>query len=341
MNDLVIKLTGEIQDSNFEEWKSGLIAQIKSANKELITDDDFVDAESTVKKFKAAEKSLVEAKQSALEQAADIQKLFGAIDEISGEARQARLSLERQIKQRKEEIKESLVGEYYAKAEQAYDFECDDNDDFRLVAPRLIDESAFRNALSRRKTIESMRQALSGVVEDIQLLINDKVDAINNARWLLDNIAEDQKALFQDERALLAMEPELLQATIDKRIATHEAQEAKRKADEAEAKRKAEEAQRLAEEEQLAQTAEQKAEPQSTPQELKPEQGPQPGPASVSTAPVRTESKPDQESGFFQVTVLISADVESAKSLANEINDQYGSRDEVVQIKLARSQEAA
>lgn len=95
MNEIVIKLTGEIENTNFDEWKKDLITQIQSTKKELITDDDFVIASKQVKSFKLAEKSLVEAKQSAIEQASDIQKLFGAIDEISVEARDARLSLER------------------------------------------------------------------------------------------------------------------------------------------------------------------------------------------------------------------------------------------------------
>jgi hypothetical protein len=66
MAQLIIKLTGEIQSSNFDEWKNDLIAQIQSTNTELTTDDDFVAATRHVKLFKAAEKSLKEAKQLSL-----------------------------------------------------------------------------------------------------------------------------------------------------------------------------------------------------------------------------------------------------------------------------------
>ena len=44
MNDLVIKLTGEVLSSNFEQWKDALVAQIRSTRTELSTDNDFVEA---------------------------------------------------------------------------------------------------------------------------------------------------------------------------------------------------------------------------------------------------------------------------------------------------------
>ena len=74
MNPLVIKLTGEIENSNFDEWKNDLVVQIRAVNTELTTDDQFVEATKNVKTFKAAEKSLKQAKQSAIEQAAEINK---------------------------------------------------------------------------------------------------------------------------------------------------------------------------------------------------------------------------------------------------------------------------
>ena len=109
MSELIIKLTGEITDTNFDEWKNDLLARLKKVNTELTTDDDFANAEADVKTIKAGEKSLKDAKTSALEQAKEIQKLFAAIDEVSAEAREARLALERQIKKRKAEIKVEII----------------------------------------------------------------------------------------------------------------------------------------------------------------------------------------------------------------------------------------
>ncbi|HIE73478.1 MAG TPA: hypothetical protein EYQ06_04275 [Flavobacteriales bacterium] len=49
MSNLIIKLNGEIQSSNFHEWKDGLIEQIQSAQLALKTDNDFAAAELNIK----------------------------------------------------------------------------------------------------------------------------------------------------------------------------------------------------------------------------------------------------------------------------------------------------
>ena len=109
MNQLVIKLTGQVNSSNFNEWKKDLIVLIQSTNKELLSDRDFFIAERQIKSFKVAEQSLKQAKQSAIHQAEEIHKLFAAIDEVTEAARQARLSLEHQIKKRKVEIMSAVT----------------------------------------------------------------------------------------------------------------------------------------------------------------------------------------------------------------------------------------
>ena len=109
MSNLVIKLSGEIQNSNFPEWKNELIGQIQSINLELATDADFATAELNVKALRIAEKTLKDARESAFHQVHDIQELFNAIDQVIEQARQARLTLERQIKIRKSDVKEKIA----------------------------------------------------------------------------------------------------------------------------------------------------------------------------------------------------------------------------------------
>lgn len=226
MKELVVKVTGQVTESNFDEYKQQLIAQIQSANKELETDEDFVEAESNVKLFKAAEDSIVEAKAAALEQAADIQKLFADLDEVSEEARQARLSLNRQITAQKEKIKSDLV-ESAELEMRALISEL--KGDFKIVNPLVFVRSDFEAAIKGKKKIDSMREAIDQVKDEICERITGHQDQINNCREILNDITEERKSLFQDEKALLSMEPALLKAEIGKRIATAEADELKRK----------------------------------------------------------------------------------------------------------------
>ena len=144
MNNLVIELTGEIQNSNFDAWKNQLVEQIQSVSKELSTDSDFVQAGKNVKQFKAAEKALKAAKQSAIEQAADINRLLDAIDAVAEETRQVRLSLERQIKTRKKAIKREFVTAGIAEIEK---FIAVQHAEFQLISHQTyLDDDQFEDA---------------------------------------------------------------------------------------------------------------------------------------------------------------------------------------------------
>ena len=58
MNALIISLTGQITETNFDEWKTDLLKQIDGIQKELKTDGDFVLATDQAKSLKQAEAAL-------------------------------------------------------------------------------------------------------------------------------------------------------------------------------------------------------------------------------------------------------------------------------------------
>ena len=153
MTDLTITLTGEIRESNFEEWKNGLVERIRAVDIDLSEDDDFAAANDGVRQFREAEQTLKAAKQAALEQAADINRLFDAVDAATEETRQARLALERKIRARRHELRQ-----------------------------RELEAHAEANAAA------------------------------------LDALPVEQRALFQDRAALLALPAEELEATIEHRV---------------------------------------------------------------------------------------------------------------------------
>ena len=111
MTDLTIHLTGEVRESNFEEWKHSLVERIRAVevDGELREDEDFKAANDSIRQFRDAEQTLKSAKQAALEQAADINRLFDAVDAVAEETRQARLALERRIRMRRHEIKQGAL----------------------------------------------------------------------------------------------------------------------------------------------------------------------------------------------------------------------------------------
>ena len=229
MNQLIIKLTGTVNSSNFDEWKRELIAQIQTVNIELVTDNDFVIATEQVKSFKSAEKSLKEAKQSAIDQAGEIQQLFSAIDEISEQARQARLSLERQIKARKIEIKQNYIQSGMDEIQAYIDEQINELNNCDLSP--FLKRSRFESAVSGKAGISGLEKGIDQVCHVIKREISEKVVTIYNNKIKIDTLAEDHKVLFQDWKLLLCSAENELASEIDKRIARYDYELAKREAE--------------------------------------------------------------------------------------------------------------
>jgi hypothetical protein len=220
MTQLAIKVRGEVLSSNFDEWKLDLTAQIQAVNTELTTEAQFAQAQTDVKNFKAAEQALKKAKEFAINQASDIQRLFSAIDEVSGEVRQVRLSLERQIKQRKSEIKEEFVElgitniEKYIEL-QGPDFQHIDHSDY-------LERGILEDAMKYRSNIKALHGAIDDACGRIKTQIDERVALVKLNAMKLDSLPVAHQTLFQDRRELLALAASQLDDVIDKRIAVFE-----------------------------------------------------------------------------------------------------------------------
>lgn len=222
MAHLAIKLTGQILSSNFDEWKRELIMRIQGVNAELKTDNQFAMAAEDVKQFKAAELALKKAKESAINQAADIQRLFAAIDEVSEEVRQVRLSLERQIKRRKVEIKEEFIQSGLSRVR---DFIKQQDDNFKAIDHRdYLDRHNFEEALKGRTSVQGLSVAIDEMSERIKQDIATRAADVRKNATKLDSLPAGHKALFQDRRTLLALAPDKLDSIIDERIAVFQQQ---------------------------------------------------------------------------------------------------------------------
>ena len=302
MSDLIIKLKGEITDTNFDEWKNDLLARLKNVNTELASDDDFANAESDVKIIKAGEVALKNAKASALEQADEIQKLFAAIDEVSSEARDARLALERQIKKRKAEIKDEIV-ESGLDAVKAYIEE--QSTELQSVKNSWLDRSAFEEEIKGKRTTTSMQKAVTSLQVKIKNEIAQREESINANRSVLDKINDDYSAVFQDKESLLLMDDESLQATIAERIEYFEAE--KKKQIEA-----------------------------ATQEPVEPEQATEKDPDTAVAEETETDDAPIHPSDESHViSIEVFAQVDAAQEFFDEIDDRYSNREIVGEIRLS------
>lgn len=220
---LHIEVTGMVTASNLAEYKAHALAVFSGINRDLVTDSDFANAESTVKWCGDIETRLAAAKQHALSQTASIDNLFKTIDDISAEARATRLELDKLVKNRKDSIRSDIVtGARNAMADHIAAL------NKRIGKPLmpnvLVD---FANAIKGKRTLDSMRDAVTTELARVKIASNEMADKITlNLRAL--NEAPELAFLFADVAVLALKDPEFVAMAIKNRIADHQAKEAAR-----------------------------------------------------------------------------------------------------------------
>ncbi len=312
---LLIDLVGDVKDSNLITYRHAVSSRIRSINTDLQTDQDFVDAQETVKFLKRAEDEVKAAKKAALAKTASIENLFNAVDELAEEMRVKRLELDKLVKQRKETIRIEIRGNAQAALRSHIDMIND-----TLMGVRLPEYMAdFAGAMKGKRTISSLRDAVDTELAKAKIDISQMADEIRaNLKTLNDlDQAGDYRFLFNDIKQIISKPNDDFTALAKLRINEHVQAEVKRLEQERErirmeeeekAKRKAEaeqaEARRL-EEQQTAQEEQAPEEQSNCPATQK---AVQPGPRSTPEPTDKTYSTPQPTS---QIAAINNAALDS------------------------------
>lgn len=217
---LFIAVKGEVTESNLAEFKEVALSAIRSVNRDLKNDQDFADAEKAVKWCDDIEKRVAGAKQHALSQTATIDTLFKTMDDISAEARQVRLDLEKLVKARKVSLKTEMLTE----AQTAL------GDHIRSLNTRLGRDYMpqvpvdFAGAIAGKRNFDSMRDALNATLANAKIAANATADKIDANLKVLREQAADFKFLFADAGQIVLKAPDDLQALVKLRISEHQAE---------------------------------------------------------------------------------------------------------------------
>lgn len=214
---LHIEVTGMVTASNLAVFKDHALAVFSGIKTTLQTDDDFADAEKTVKWCKEVEDRLDAAKQNALGQTASIDELFRTIDSISAEARRVRLDLDKKVKAEKENRKLDLV----RSTTQEFQAHCDALTK-RVGVPFSCPLPAG-DAIKGLKTLDSMRDKLSAALANAKVEANAIADNIDANRKAVDDMT-----LFPDFAQVCTKAPEDFAALVALRKMQRQEAEAKR-----------------------------------------------------------------------------------------------------------------
>jgi predicted phage-related endonuclease len=227
---LRIEVTGAVTASNLADFKAHALAVFKGINRNLRTDQDFADAERTIKWCSDVEARLKAAKEAALAQTADIEALFRAIDDIAAEARSTRLDLDKLVKARKEQIKAEIVAagqaEFKAHLRKL-------QDRIGMPLPTGVLATDFAGAIKGLRSLESLKDAVHQAVTSAKLAANEIADRMEINAKSLRGEAHDWSFLFPDLASVADKPAEDFANLLAARIAAWNAREEQRRQREA------------------------------------------------------------------------------------------------------------
>jgi putative phage-type endonuclease len=221
---LVANIRGEVTLTNlptFKEQAERFIAGIKT---DLQDDQDFANAELTIKYCDLAEKDIERAKAAAIAQTASIDDLMRTVDLIKDQLRTKRLMLTKLVEKRKLEIKETILAEAKsAYADHVFALEAE-------IKPLRLAQTTpdFAGAMKNKRTLASLHDAVDTLLASAKIATNTMAaDYRAKQTWCREHAAT-YGFLFMDMANIIGKPMDDFQLVINSRIADHKrAEEAK------------------------------------------------------------------------------------------------------------------
>jgi putative phage-type endonuclease len=224
---LRVEVTGMVTASNLVEFKANAMAVLGNINRDLQTDEDFADADKTVKWCKDVEERLELTKQQVLGQTVDIEAVFKTMDEVAEETRRVRLELDRLVKGEKERRREEIVAEA-ARGVRVHIESINASLGQHAIPMPASHQSVIGDAIKGKKTISSIREAANARAANVKIEASQYADRV---RANIAVLAEypDHAHLFADRVQLCAAKAtEDLRNLAAARIAENREQEERR-----------------------------------------------------------------------------------------------------------------
>ncbi|MFZ6727383.1 YqaJ viral recombinase family protein [Undibacterium sp. MH2W] len=221
---LAVQIRGEVVLSNLPEFKNKAELFIASIKTDPTTDEDFANAEETIKFCEKAESSLELAKSAAIAQTSSIDELMRTVDNIKEQLRRKRLDLTAIVKNKKEQIKTEILmngrerfHEHMTSLEQE-------------TAPiRLnLTQPDFAAAMKNKRTLASLHEAVDTTLANAKISADSiAADVRKKLAWFKLNTV-DFDFLFNDLQQIIFKQEDDFKALIDLRITRYKEAEAQR-----------------------------------------------------------------------------------------------------------------
>ncbi|OGT02855.1 MAG: hypothetical protein A2143_05850 [Gallionellales bacterium RBG_16_57_15] len=281
---LFIQARGEITASNMDEFGRALatsLATVRAA--QLITDQDFSNAEAAAKLYRETGKKLMLAKEAMLEQTLTIGAAARMIDAWHEDLRVTALKLEKDVEREKESKKLAILSiakGTYLKHTIALEAEIAP---IRLVLP----QPDFAGAMKGKRLVSAWQDAVDTVLANAKIEADAVAkDVRGKLAWCKENAA-GMSFLFSDLQQIIVKPMDDFKLVVTTRIEAHKQAEAAKLEAERERIRAEEEVKARAKVE--AETNDQRGKPQVS--ESEPQAGQQPVAQRQSTPPIPSRAQ--------------------------------------------------
>ena len=217
-----VQATGMVTASNLTEFKEAATSFIAAIKTELVSDQDFADAESTVKFCKEAETNLEATKASVLAQMSTVDEVVRTLDHIKKQLADKRLTLDKLVKTEKESRKAAIVTK--ASTDLAAHIALLEAET-KPIRLGIIGRN-FGDAVKGLKSLASMQEKVDTALRDEKFAADQTAKDVRAKLVWCKEHAAGQSALFPDLQALMAKPMEDFVLTITSRIEKQKADEA-------------------------------------------------------------------------------------------------------------------
>lgn len=217
---LLVELRGSVVSNNLPAFKEHAFAVIESLKGELVTDQDFADAEQQVKWCLDIEQKIKAAKEHGLSQMGDVYAVLNALDDVGEAFRQHRLSRDREVKAEKDNRRKQIrltAENNFAEHLQAL------NKRLGLVLLPEINCDII-GAMRGKRTMASLEDAANTEVANAKVHATQIAESMEQNLKTIDELGGDHRYLFADKQSLALRDPEELRSLISARIVTHKAE---------------------------------------------------------------------------------------------------------------------
>lgn len=218
---LRIEVTGAVTASNFDAFRDHAMRVIGSIKRDLRTDQDFADAEATVKWCQGVEDKLAAAKASALAQTETIDALFRVVDDVSAEVRRARLELKKLVDAQKDAIRTEIV----MQAQQQLRTHVAELNDSLPRGAVPVPAADFAGVIKGKRSVDSIRDAVGALVASAKVEATQTALRVRTNLDAFENLAAERLSLFPDLNALALKPAEDFAALVQGRLAQHAAEQ--------------------------------------------------------------------------------------------------------------------